>query len=124
MMTYSDKLRDPRWQRKRLEVLQRYDFKCRDCGASEKELHVHHCSYGDGEPWDIHPNFLIPLCAECHKYRQDFEKAVRFNIGLLFALSEPEEIADPFIWLVAIARSRVRIAKRKRWRCATSEVTP
>jgi len=52
-MTYSEKLKDPRWQRKRLEVMQRDDFTCRNCGAKDKTLHIHHVRYLKGfEPWE------------------------------------------------------------------------
>lgn len=30
-MTYSQKLRDPRWQKKRLEILERDSFTCQHC---------------------------------------------------------------------------------------------
>jgi len=33
MPSYADKLKDPRWQRKRLEILQREDFNCEACGS-------------------------------------------------------------------------------------------
>ena len=37
---YMDKLRDPRWQRKRLQVLERDGWKCRSCGSMGETLHV------------------------------------------------------------------------------------
>ena len=40
--TYSQKLRDPKWQKKRLEVLQRDEFCCQLCNDKETELHIHH----------------------------------------------------------------------------------
>lgn len=62
------KYKDPRWQKMRLEVLNRDGFKCQMCGSAEKTLHVHHLSYsGIDNPWDIHPNLLITLCVECHE---------------------------------------------------------
>lgn len=68
MMTYAEKLRDPRWQRKRLEVLQRDEFSCLACGDSESTLHVHHRLYLKRlEPWDYPNHLLQTLCEECHK---------------------------------------------------------
>lgn len=67
-MNYSDKLKDPRWQRRRLEVLQKADFRCEFCGASDKTIHVHHLKY-TGEPWDAPLDDLEALCDEHHKQR-------------------------------------------------------
>lgn len=39
---YSQLLKDPRWQKKRLEILDRDDWKCTHCEAEHKTLHVHH----------------------------------------------------------------------------------
>lgn len=66
-MTYSDKLKDPRWQRKRLEIMQRDDFTCRNCGAKDKTLNIHHIRYLKGlEPWEYKEFYLVTLCEECH----------------------------------------------------------
>lgn len=69
-MTYSDKLRDPRWQRKRLEIFQRDNFTCVICHHSDKEIQCHHILYKKRDPWD-YPNHLYQtLCHECHAERQ------------------------------------------------------
>lgn len=65
-MNYSEKLKDPRWQKKRLEILKRDDFKCTLCGDSQSTLHVHHLKYLD-DPWDIEDEFLVTHCEHCHK---------------------------------------------------------
>ena len=68
MTTYGDKLRDPRWQRKRLEILSRDDFTCRLCGDNESTLHVHHLLYFKGaEPWQYDANCLVTTCESCHE---------------------------------------------------------
>lgn len=64
-MKYKDKLKDPRWQRRRLEILQRDDFRCVLCGAHTKMLHVHHRMYF-GEPWEAPDWALETHCEECH----------------------------------------------------------
>lgn len=67
-LNYSEKLKDPRWQKKRLEILERDNWTCRGCGGKETTLHVHHIAYLSGiEPWDIPDGFLITLCKTCHK---------------------------------------------------------
>jgi hypothetical protein len=83
MATYSEKLRDPRWQRKRLEVLNRDDFTCQCCGADDKTLHVHHGYYKrNAMPWEYPAGSLWVLCAECHAEaeaaRDDLHRAVGY----------------------------------------------
>jgi len=70
---YSEKLRDPRWQRKRLEIFQRDDFTCLACGSTTKTLHVHHLAY-KGDPWDCPSELLETLCETCHEIREDFDE--------------------------------------------------
>lgn len=66
--SYSEKLLDPRWQRKRLETMESADFKCEACDAADKTLHVHHLAYRkNAEPWDYARNELAVLCKECHE---------------------------------------------------------
>lgn len=65
---YYDKLKDPRWQKKRLEILERDGWKCRWCCDKDNTLHVHHIIYLAGkDPWDIPNGLLITLCESCHK---------------------------------------------------------
>lgn len=66
--SYLDKLKDPRWQKKRLEILKRDNFKCRSCDDGEKTLHVHHLRYIKGlDPWEAEEDDLITLCESCHE---------------------------------------------------------
>ena len=64
-MNYSQKLRDPRWQRKRLEILNRDNFTCRLCNDFQSTLNVHHLKYS-GDPWDADEKHLVTLCEHCH----------------------------------------------------------
>jgi len=64
---YTEKLKDPRWQKKRLEIMQRDDFTCKKCEATTSSLVVHHLHYERGkEPWDALSEALITLCEACH----------------------------------------------------------
>lgn len=64
---YSQKLRDPRWQKKRLEIMQRDNFTCQVCNDSKSTLNVHHCYYEKGaDPWEYENGSLITLCESCH----------------------------------------------------------
>lgn len=84
MSTYFEKLQDPRWQKKRLEVFKRDNFTCRDCGNAESTLHVHHCAYC-GNPWEAPLSVLLTLCAECHEFRQVVENEAHVLLGTLMA---------------------------------------
>lgn len=67
-LTYGEKLKDPRWQRLRLEVFQRDDFTCVRCKRSSISLHIHHKKYfQNAEPWEYDPAFLETLCEDCHR---------------------------------------------------------
>ncbi len=69
---YSEKLKDPRWQKKRLEILERDRWECHLCAEREKTLHVHHLFYfSKREPWEINNGFLITLCENCHSAKTD-----------------------------------------------------
>jgi len=73
--TYSEKLRDPRWQKKRLEIMEAAQFQCEDCGSNDKTLHVHHCIYMKGcEPWEYSAAELICVCEDCHDIRDAYER--------------------------------------------------
>ena len=67
-MTYNEKLKDPRWQKKRLQIMERDDWKCSFCMNGKEMLIVHHKQYLDGnEPWDYPDNWLITICNSCHE---------------------------------------------------------
>lgn len=73
---YSDKLRDPRWQRKRLEVMQRDEFMCQACFDSENTLNVHHNYYKpNAEPWEYPIESLVTLCENCHQEETENRRA-------------------------------------------------
>ena len=75
-MTYYEKLKDPRWQRKRLEVLERDGFHCVDCGDGTQTLHVHHTKY-KADPWDAPNDTLVTLCESCHKNTEDTKSRIK-----------------------------------------------
>jgi hypothetical protein len=63
--TYSEKLKNPKWQKKRLEILNRDKFTCRNCGDNENPLNVHHIAY-NYEHYETNNSLLITLCEDCH----------------------------------------------------------
>ena len=67
-MAYSDLLKHPKWQKKRLEILNRDEFTCQGCRAKDKPLHVHHVDYFvRKKPWEYPDYILITYCDDCHK---------------------------------------------------------
>jgi len=68
MNNYNEKLKDPRWQKKRLKILQRDNWTCQECGRQDKCLHVHHRFYEpERDPWDCEDDNLTTLCEGCHQ---------------------------------------------------------
>lgn len=74
-LTYAEMLKDPRWQKKRLEVMQRDGFRCQHCLREDKELQVHHLLYRKGaKPWEYKNEELVTLCKRCHEFEGDAKK--------------------------------------------------
>ena len=74
-MNYKKQLLDPRWQRRRLEILQRDEFTCQKCLSKDKTLHVHHTDYIKGRmAWEYENNELITMCKDCHYLEELIKK--------------------------------------------------
>jgi len=81
-MTYSEKLKDPRWQKRRLEKLNAAGWKCDHCNAADKTLHIHHGRYvKDRQPWEYDDHELHSLCEDCHKRRHEIESAISGHLA-------------------------------------------
>lgn len=90
---YSDKLKDPRWQKMRLKILERDGWMCQECKEDNETLMVHHYFYDRRlEPWDYDESNLITLCESCHKYehesRYSFEKMLLNRLKAKHFLSD------------------------------------
>lgn len=78
--TYSELLKDPRWQRKRLEVMQAANFACEKCECKTVTLHVHHTVYRRGlMPWEYQRSELCCLCKDCHAATHGLDIGVRYG---------------------------------------------
>jgi hypothetical protein len=76
--SYSDQLLDPRWQKKRLQILERDKWTCQKCSDTGATLHVHHKKYlTNTDPWDYPDEFLTSLCELCHTMAGN--KEIDFN---------------------------------------------
>lgn len=121
-MTYKEKLLDPRWQRKRLEVLNRDNWTCQACYSTDRTLHIHHLDYEkDADPWDYPDFYLQTLCSDCHeeyeKNKQRIEssmiKQIRISVNTPFVrrcfatILGYNEISDIFylIWELGVPES-------------------
>lgn len=81
MIKYSEKLRNPKWQKKRLKVLERDNWECQICFDKESTLNVHHRYYEKGkEPWEYDLNVLVTLCEECHQSETESIREESTNI--------------------------------------------
>jgi len=68
MSEYSESFKDPQWQKKRLEIMDRDAFVCVLCCDDKSTLNVHHLWYEKGKnPWEYPNRCYITLCEDCHK---------------------------------------------------------
>src|ERR1044072_1117456 len=69
--TYSEKLRNANWQKKRLEIFNRDNWSClscgRDCLKEGLSMQIHHIKYLPNlEPWEYDSSYLVTYCELCH----------------------------------------------------------
>ena len=79
---YQRKLAHPDWQKKRLEVMERDNFRCQNnlCLATDKELHIHHIYYlPNTNPQDYPMDAYITMCHECHEKEELLLKELSTN---------------------------------------------
>jgi len=90
-MSYAELLRDPRWQRLRLYVMERDGWACVYCKASHRNLQVHHKHYEKGlAPWEYPASVLVTACEDCHGRITDLKKRADEVIGEM----TPDELVD------------------------------
>jgi len=109
---YSEKLKDPRWQRKRLEIFERDEWTCEICHDSTSTLIVHHRKYmANTEPWDYPDALLITLCENCHdterNSRREFEDLLLDNLRSKFFADDLRRLALGFNNLELLHASEV-----------------
>lgn len=108
-MTYAEKLRDPRWQKKRLQILERDGWRCKHCLSGEKNLQVHHLYYARKNPWEYPDSCYQTLCDECHKTRQTVVDEGIENIRVMLGEVPNERLVE--IVSSAVSASRREINK-------------
>ena len=71
---YAELLKKPQWQKRRLQMLEKADWRCVECGAEDQQLHVHHKRYIAGaKPWEYGDEDLAVLCEQCHEKAHGIE---------------------------------------------------
>jgi hypothetical protein len=102
-MKYTDKLRDPRWQKKRLQILEKNNWACFSCGDTKSTLNVHHIMYEKNkEPWDVDDSNLTTLCEACHfsehtlrkKYEDQFLGILKSKGFMVYDIYNLIEVLD------------------------------
>jgi hypothetical protein len=89
-MTYFEKLKDPRWQRKRLELLEAANWQCQHCSAASKTMHVHHNFYrSKADPWDYPNHAFAALCEDCHQAAEVDRKELKECIESIYDAEFP-----------------------------------
>jgi hypothetical protein len=92
-MKYSDKLKDPRWQKLRLQIFERDEFACQRCGDDKSTLHVHHLRYIPGkEPWEYPIGVCLTLCEECHTF--EYENMSNSISGLIEQIKDKQFLSS------------------------------
>ena len=87
---YKDLLNHPKWQKRRLEIMQSHDFKCQICKDDEETLHIHHIKYKNcwyrkdtpADPWDYADQEMQCLCETCHSLAHMDSKKIRLSAEL------------------------------------------
>ncbi|MDH5570391.1 MAG: HNH endonuclease [Gammaproteobacteria bacterium] len=99
-MNYSKDLKSPKWQKKRLEILQRDEWKCTACNDDSTTLCVHHKEYHkDKKPWEYDNDFLVTLCEKCHQYEHLLDiyfKEEQKLCRMLEKLMMPNNVVDQY----------------------------
>ena len=89
-LTYREQLLHPNWQRKRLEVLNRDNFRCCMCEDDQTTLHVHHKQYAKGRlAWEYPNDELVTLYEvlydQLHPWAQPYVRFARGQPWISFA---------------------------------------
>ena len=108
--SYQEWLKDPRWIKRRNEILTRDKNTCQFCGAQDKYLHVYHREYFDGFfPWEYPDSTLVTLCEDCHKYIHDnaHAKSIDVEIGQVFLHEHSDYTNTAIVYHVDYLNKRI-----------------
>ena len=75
---YRELLRRSEWQKKRLQILERDNWRCVWCHDANVNLQVDHKRYERGKmPWEIGDQYLQTLCERCHVRATNLRDRIR-----------------------------------------------
>jgi len=105
-MNYKEQIAHPKWQKKRLQILERDNFTCQICLDTETQLHIHHQYYDktfQTMAWEYPNHVYKTLCADCHKaiteHIEEYGNDKEFNVlkvnGNIFIYSKGRLILNP-----------------------------
>lgn len=70
-------MKSPKWQKRRLEIMNRDNFTCQLCGDKDTMLNVHHlCYHNDKNIWEYDDWEMITLCENCHKEEHSSQASI------------------------------------------------
>ena len=79
-MSYSDLLKHPEWQKKRLELMKARGWSCSICTDTSSNLQIHHLYYKrDSLPWEYPDNAFQVVCSLCHE-KLEFERFINKHL--------------------------------------------
>ena len=103
MNGYSELLKRPEWQKKRLKILERDNWSCQNCFNKDNTLNVHHKIYISTylNPWDYPDILLITLCDNCHEkdhlLRKELEEKILRFTRIRFTLNDLDNLVRVLI---------------------------
>lgn len=81
-LSWAEQCKDPRWQKKRLEIMRLAEFQCESCLLKTVTLNVHHGYYERGlAPWEYPNDTLFCLCKPCHQTSSMISLLIHRELG-------------------------------------------
>lgn len=107
---YGTALKDPRWQKKRLEIMNRDDFTCLLCSDKETSFNIHHKAYrANTSPWDYEDSNFQTLCEHCHAAVEELKKINA--TAIICAKSLHETVDNTIILTLVVSNEHARFVK-------------
>lgn len=106
-MSYKEDLEHPKWQKKRLRILERDGWQCVACGANDIQLHAHHTVYTKGaKPWEYDDETLVTLCKNCHHDAHWIDRIEGEVMGIVipWSFDHSYQACKPYRWTGRIER--------------------
>lgn len=107
MKPFSEQRKSPKWQKRRLEVMEAAGWRCEECGSQTNTLNVHHELYIPGRAiWNYEDQLLTCLCELCHEKRQGRQQAVHLGIARILRTVPTERLERMAWWLLKEAEKQ------------------